>query len=171
MRRTEPPLIGGTHSGMPARIGNTAEVEAVTLRDFGEGDRAGVIELWRSCGLTRSWNDPNLDIDRKVAADDGGFFIAVHDNKVLASVMAGYDGHRGWINYLAVDPKCQGDGVGRLLMERAEQHLLDAGCPKINLQIRADNSAAVRFYERLGYSVDDVVSMGKRIVHDVTPER
>ena len=146
-------------------------MEAATVREFEEGDRAGVIELWRSSGLTRSWNDPDLDIDRKVSRDDGGFFIAVRNDSVLASVMAGYDGHRGWVNYLAVDPRCRGNGVGRLMMERAEQHLLNVGCPKINLQIRADNSAAAQFYERLGYSVDDVVSMGKRIVHDIAPER
>ena len=156
---------------MRARIDNNVEVEAVTVREFGESDREGVIELWHSCGLTRSWNDPDLDINRKLTANDGGFFVAVHDGEILDSVMAGYVGHRGWINHLAVDPQRQGDGLGRLLMERAAQHLLDAGCPKINLQMRTDNSTAAQFYERLGYSVDDVVSMGKRIVHDDTPEQ
>jgi ribosomal protein S18 acetylase RimI-like enzyme len=147
-------------------------VDNVTIRDFEDRDRAAVAALWHSCGLIRSWNDPRADIDRKLARADGGFFVAARDGEVVATVMAGYDGHRGWINYLAVDPSCQGDGVGRRIMERAEEHLVAAGCPKINLQIRAENSAAIQFYERLGFSVDDVVSMGKRLVHDEsTPEQ
>ena len=87
--------------------------------------------------------------------------------------MAGYDGHRGWINYLAVDLSCRGDGVGRLIMDRAEQHLTVSRSPKINLQIRVENTGAIQFYERLlGFSIDDVVSIGKRLIDDdSTPER
>ncbi len=154
---------------MPARgcAGrHTAAVTALTIRTFENEDRDAVIALWQDCGLTRSWNDPQADIDRKLARDDGGFFVATRDGSLVASVMVGYDGHRGWINYLAVDPSCQGDGIGRLIMDRAEQHLIDLNCPKINLQIRAENSVAIQFYERLGFSVDDVVSMGKRLHHD-----
>jgi ribosomal protein S18 acetylase RimI-like enzyme len=136
------------------------------VRCFDEADRAAVIALWGTCGLIRSWNDPDADIDRKLALDDGGFFVAVDNVQLVASVMAGYDGHRGWINYLAVDPSCRGDGVGRLTMDRAEQHLLASGCPKINLQIRSENSGAIQFYERLGFVIDEVVSMGKRLVDD-----
>lgn len=138
---------------------------------FTENDRERVIELWRESGVMRSWNDPNLDVDRKLAIKDEMFFVAVLGEVVLGSVMSGYDGHRGWINYLAVDPQRRGEGVGRLLMEHAERHLHNVGCPKINLQIRADNSTAIEFYERLGFTVDDVVSMGKRLVDDTTPER
>jgi len=158
--------------GLPARegsVGHTALVDAFDVRQFDEADRAAVIALWRACGLTRSWNDPDVDIDRKLALDDGGFFVAARNGQLVASVMAGYDGHRGWINYLAVDPSCRGDGVGRLIMDRAEQHLIASGCPKINLQIRAENSGAIQFYERLGFSVDDVVSMGKRLIEDGGP--
>jgi ribosomal protein S18 acetylase RimI-like enzyme len=147
-------------------------VDALTVRRFEEHDRAAVIALWRACGLTRSWNDPDVDIDRKLALHDGGFFVATRNGQLVASVMAGYEGHRGWINYLAVDPSSRGAGVGRLIMERAEEHLVAAGCPKINLQIRAENSEAIQFYERLGFSVDDVISMGKRLIDDgSTPER
>lgn len=143
----------------------------MTVREFSEGDRVAVIGLWSGCGLIRAWNDPNLDIDRKLAVDDAMFFVAALGSDVVGSVMAGYDGHRGWINYLAVDPQHQGGGVGRLLMNRAEQHLDQVGCPKINLQIRVGNSTAIEFYERLGFTVDDVVSMGKRLIHDETPDR
>ena len=146
-------------------------MHSVTVREFSEGDRVAVIELWRSCRLIRPWNDPNLDIDRKLAVDDAMFFVAALGSDLVGSVMAGYDGHRGWINYLAVAPQHQGGGVGRLLMDRAEQHLDHVGCPKINLQIRVGNSAALEFYERLGFTVDDVVSMGKRLIDDATPDR
>lgn len=167
--------IGTSSVRLPARecaVGQTALVDAFEVRRFDEADRSAVIALWRTCGLTRSWNDPDADIDRKLALDDGGFLVAARDGQLVASVMAGYDGHRGWINYLAVDPACRGDGVGRLIMDRAEQHLTRSGCAKINLQIRAENTGAIQFYERLGFSIDDVVSMGKRLIDDdSTPER
>ena len=86
------------------------------------------------------------------------------------TVMAGYDGHRGCVNYLAVDPAYQGQGLGRLLMREAERRLLAAGCPKINLQVRTSNEDAVAFYRHLGYHVDDVVSMGKRLIDDAAPQ-
>lgn len=85
---------------------------------------------------------------------------------LVATVMAGYEGHRGWINYLAVKPGFRKQGLGRRLMEEAEARLIEAGCPKINLQVRKSNIAAVAFYERIGYSRDDVVSMGKRLAED-----
>lgn len=141
-------------------------MQAIEVREFEERDRLAVIELWRACGLLRSSNDPNLDIARNRAVDDAAFFIATLDSEVIGSVMAGYDGHRGWINYLAVHPQQQGAGSGSLLMERAEQHLEQAGCPKINLQVRTDNSVAIEFYARLGFTVDHVVSMGKRLIND-----
>ena len=143
----------------------------VIVREFGEPDRAAVVELWRGCGLLRPWNDPDLDIDRKLAVDDSMFLVAAIGNVVVGSLMAGYDGHRGWINYLAVDPARHRSGIGRLLMHHAEQRLADAGCPKINLQIRIDNSGAAAFYERLGFATDDAISMGKRLVVDTAPVR
>ena len=80
--------------------------------------------------------------------------------------MAGYEGHRGWLNYLAVDPKHQQHGLARAIVMEAERLLRKAGCPKINLHIRTSNYGVVEFYQRLGYSMDDVVSMGKRLEHD-----
>ena len=136
------------------------------VRPFRESDRSEVIELWRRCDLTRPWNDPGLDIDRKTACDPEGFLVGTVDGAVTATVMAGYDGHRGWINYLAVDPDRRGAGLGAELMQAAEQHLSELGCPKINLQIRTSNMDAVRFYEAIGYAMDDVVSMGRRLIDD-----
>jgi ribosomal protein S18 acetylase RimI-like enzyme len=136
------------------------------VRPFGPGDAAAVIDLWEQCGLTRPWNDPAKDIARKVAHDDDLFLVAVAADELIGSVMAGYDGHRGWINYLAVAPVHHGRGVGTLMMADAELRLLNLGCPKVNLQIRNDNGAAEAFYNAIGYSNDEVTSFGKRLIAD-----
>lgn len=138
----------------------------VDVRRFEEGDRAAVVELWSRAELIRPWNDPDLDIDRKIAVDPEGFLVADVDGRIAGSVMAGYDGHRGWINYLAVDPDIQGRGLGGRLVREAEQLLGRRGCAKVNLQIRSSNEAAVEFYRSIGYEPDDVVSMGRRLVDD-----
>lgn len=144
-------------------MGDAAEL---TVRAYTERDRAAVVELWERCGLTRSWNDPNRDIDRKVAADAEGFLVGVVDGTVVATLIAGYDGHRGWINYLGVDPYLRGGGHGAAMMQAAEDLLAARGCPKVNLQIRTSNLDAVRFYESIGYVADDVVSMSRRLIDD-----
>jgi ribosomal protein S18 acetylase RimI-like enzyme len=148
-----------------------------TSRSFIPGDRTRVARLWETCGLTRPWNDPCRDIDRKLDRDAELLLVGeapaseaadgtTTTGRVVATVMAGYDGHRGWINYLAVDPDHRGEGHGRTMMEAAETRLLALGCPKVNLQVRTDNPDAVAFYELLGYSVDPVVSMGRRLISD-----
>ena len=150
---------------------------AIHVRSFAPGDRTRVARLWEACGLTRPWNDPYRDIDRKLERDAELLLVGeapanqpadgtTKAGKVIATVMAGYDGHRGWINYLAVDPDHRGEGHGRAMMEAAETRLLALGCPKVNLQVRTDNPDAVAFYELLGYSVDPVVSMGRRLIND-----
>ena len=136
------------------------------IRPFEMGDEAAVIALWRECGLVVPHNDPVEDIRRKLEVAPELFLVGLLDSRVVASVMAGYEGHRGWINYLAVAPGIQGEGYGRLLMEKAELLLRGRGCPKINLQIRSTNRSVIEFYERLGFAIDDVVSMGKRLVVD-----
>lgn len=136
------------------------------VRAYDESDRLAVIALWEACDLTRAWNDPDLDIDRKLARDADGLLVGETEGRVVASVMVGYDGHRGWINYLAVDPTQRGGGWGRKMMAAAEQRLGDLGCPKVNLQIRTTNLGAIQFYEAIGYSMDEVVSFGKRLVDD-----
>ena len=88
------------------------------------------------------------------------------DGEIVATAMIGYDGHRGWIYYLGVDPQRQRQGIGRAIMQEAERLLREASCPKINLQIRASNQSVIEFYRSIGFAMDDVVSMGKRLEHD-----
>jgi ribosomal protein S18 acetylase RimI-like enzyme len=140
----------------------------LVIRSFDHGDEDAVISLWEAADLTRPWNDPRKDIARKMTIQPESFLVAVLDGEVVGSVMAGYDGHRGWINYLAVTPSSRRAGVGRALMSEAERMLREAGCPKINLQVRGTNDSAVGFYEALGYTTDDVVSLGRRLEHDAT---
>lgn len=136
------------------------------IRTFEVGDAAEVVDLWRVCQLTRERNDPYKDIHRKLAVDDDLFLVGVAGGRILGSVMAGYDGHRGWINYLAVHPDHQRSGFAAELMDEAERRLGARGCPKVNLQVRSSNTAAVGFYDRIGYSRDDVLSFGKRLEQD-----
>jgi ribosomal protein S18 acetylase RimI-like enzyme len=136
------------------------------IRPYDPADEDAVVALWQRCGLTRPWNDPRKDIRRKWAVRRDLFLVGVLDGAVVGSVMAGYDGHRGWIYYLGVDPDHQRRGFGRLLMAAAERLLRAAGCPKINLQVRTSNTAVVAFYQSLGYILDEVVSLGKRLEHD-----
>ena len=140
-----------------------AELE---IRAYRESDQDAVIGLWKECGLVMPWNDPKKDIYRKLNTQRDMFLVGSIGSKVVATVMAGYDGHRGWINYMAVDTANQKRGFGRRLMAEAEARLREKGCPKINLQVRNTNADVVRFYRAIGYSVDDVVSMGKRLEED-----
>jgi ribosomal protein S18 acetylase RimI-like enzyme len=133
------------------------------IRVFRPEDRDAVVGLWRACGLVVAWNVPEDDIATKLAFQPDLFFVAEIRGEVAGSVMAGYEGHRGQINYLAVRPDLQGSGLGRELMEFAEQRLRELGAPKINLQVRARNRAVVAFYEALGYAADDTVNLGKRL--------
>jgi ribosomal protein S18 acetylase RimI-like enzyme len=103
---------------------------------------------------------------RKISLDPNGLLVLENDNRLIGAVMVGYDGHRGWVNYLAVHPDHRGRGLGRVLMAAAEQRLVQTGCPKVNLQVRASNQEALAFYRRIGYRVDDVVSMGRRLEKD-----
>lgn len=136
------------------------------IRPFAVTDEATVIRLWERCELTRPWNDPRKDIRRKLAVRPDLFLVGVIGDEVVGSVMVGYEGHRGWINYLAVAPECRRQGLGRALMAEAERLLRREGCPKINLQVRTTNPAVLAFYQRLGYADDEVVSFGKRLVQD-----
>ncbi|HLL20420.1 MAG TPA: GNAT family acetyltransferase [Rubrivivax sp.] len=138
----------------------------VSIRGYRPSDEEAVVSLWQACQLTRPWNDARRDIERKLASDAGPFLVAEADDNVVGTAMVGYDGHRGWINYLAVHPTHRGQGIGRALMEHAERSLSVEGCPKLNLQVRQGNTAAVAFYERLGYLQDEVVSLGKRLIDD-----
>ena len=129
-------------------------------------DEAAVIALWQACGLTRPWNDPAKDIARKFAEQPELFAVAECDGALVGCVMAGYEGHRGWINYLAVAPACRLQGHARTLMREAERLLAEVGCPKINLQIRTTNASVIAFYKSIGYAQDDVESFGRRLIAD-----
>jgi ribosomal protein S18 acetylase RimI-like enzyme len=137
------------------------------IRSFKESDRNAVIELWQACALTRPWNDPNRDISRKLAVQSDLFLVGAIDGKVMATVMAGYDGHRGSVFYLAVSPEYQRRGFGRLLMQSVENKLQAMGCPKLNIMVRSSNEEVLRFYSRLGYETDGVVNLGKRLIPDI----
>lgn len=139
---------------------------AIVIRAFVSSDAEAVVALWRACGLTRPQNDPRKDIARKLTMNPEWFLVAERGGEIVGTVMAGYEGHRGWINYLGVAPSFQRGGLGRRLMDEAEARLRAAGCPKINLQVRADNKVAIAFYERIGFAVDAVISMGKRLEKD-----
>ena len=139
------------------------------VRDFQPVDRAGIVHLWERCGLTRPWNNPSLDIERKLNGQPDWLLVGVVSDVIVASVMIGYDGHRGWINYLAVDPEYQRSGFGRELMLAAEKRLLAIGCPKVNLLIRDENRDAIAFYEAIGFSRDPVLCYGKRLIPDNPP--
>ncbi len=136
------------------------------LRPFQLEDEQAVIDLWRRCDLIRPWNDPQKDIRRKLQFQSEMFLVGSVEGEIVASVMAGYEGHRGWVNYLAVDPDFQHKGYGRMIMNEAEKLLREAGCPKINLQIRNSNESAIEFYQNIGFVIDEVLSMGKRLEKD-----
>jgi len=136
------------------------------IRAFQLADETAVVALWERCGLTRTWNDPRKDIARKLAVQPELFLVAEADGAVVATVMAGYEGHRGWVNYLAVAPEHRGQGLGRALMQRVEESLKDRGCPKLNVQVRTANAEALQFYRRLGYAQDEAVALGKRLIPD-----
>jgi len=136
------------------------------LRAFQKADELAVVELWRECGLVVSSNNPHKDIARKLKVDPELFIVGEISGEIVGSCMAGYEGHRGWINYLAVHPSHQRKGYATLLMREAERLLKEIGCPKINLQIRSTNSAVIAFYEQLGFVADKVVSLGLRLESD-----
>jgi ribosomal protein S18 acetylase RimI-like enzyme len=122
-----------------------------------------VVDLWRKCNLVVPQNDPVEDIQRKLVFQPDLFFVALLDGKVVGSIMVGYEGHRGWMNYLAVLPEHQKHGYGRKLVEKAVDELKKLGCLKVNLQVRRSNVSAVEFYKHLGFKDDDVVGLGKRL--------
>ena len=141
-------------------------LENMEIRPFETRDEDAVVQLWKDCGLVVPWNNPHRDIRRKLKVQPEMFLVACSNGRVIASVMAGYDGHRGWINYLAVHPRHRRAGIGRRMMEEAESRLRQAGCPKINLQVRTTNIGVIEFYRGLGFRMDDAVSLGKRLEPD-----
>ena len=133
--------------------------------------RNQVVALWKAVfGYDAPHNDPSVAIDKKIAVDDQLFFVAVADTTVVGTIMAGYDGHRGWIYSVAVSPSHRRQGIGAKLVTHAERALTGKGCVKINLQIMEGNESVSAFYSSLGFSIEKRISMGKRIPANI-PDR
>jgi len=136
------------------------------IRTYQPKDEEAVLRLWEQCGLTRPWNDPRKDIARKLSEQRDLFLIGLIGTEVIATAMAGYDGHRCWAYYVAVSPEHRRKSCGRRLMQEVERLLKARGCPKLNLQVRASNQEVIEFYRALGYAQDEVVSLGRRLIPD-----
>jgi ribosomal protein S18 acetylase RimI-like enzyme len=140
------------------------------IRSFNADDQKDVIELWSQCGLAVPQNNPERDIERKLKVNPEWFLVGELEDRIVATCMVGYEGHRGWINYLVVSPRYRKQGFATRMMQKAEKILRSAGCPKINLQVRTSNKDVIEFYKSVGFSKDDVTSMGKRLVKDSSEE-
>ena len=139
-----------------------------SIRRFSREDTDAVVALWEDAGLSRPWNDPRLDIERKLAVQPELFLVACDttSGSVIGSVMAGYDGHRGWLYYLASAADRRGEGVGRALVREAETRLTAMGCPKVQLMVREGNESVLGFYDALGYERFEVLNTGRRLIAD-----
>jgi ribosomal protein S18 acetylase RimI-like enzyme len=133
------------------------------IRRYVKNDEEQVLVLWKNCNLIVPQNDPQQDIAAKMAFQPELFLVGELNGSVIASIMIGYEGHRGWINYMGVDPSCQQRGYGKKLVQRACDELKKLGCLKVNLQVRDTNREAIGFYKKLGFADDSVVSLGKRL--------
>jgi ribosomal protein S18 acetylase RimI-like enzyme len=138
----------------------------LVIRPYRVSDEDAVVALWQAAGLTRPWNDPRRDIARKLRVQPELFLVGEFGAKIVATAMAGYDGHRGWVYYLGVDPTYRRCGYAHALMARVEHLLRDAGCPKIDLMVRDGNGDATAFYRRIGYAQDPVITLSKRLIDD-----
>ncbi|WP_431225510.1 GNAT family acetyltransferase [Serratia sp. L9] len=136
------------------------------IRVFRQDDFEEVITLWERCDLLRPWNDPEMDIERKLNHDPDLFLVAEVSGEVVGSVMGGYDGHRGSAYYLGVHPDYRGRGIANALINRLEKKLIARGCPKIQLMVREDNDTVIEMYEKLGYEIQGITSLGKRLIED-----
>ena len=139
---------------------------SLLIRPFQTEEEDAVVALWEMCELTVPWNNPHKDIARKLQVQPELFLVGILDINLIATVMGGYDGHRGWVNFLAVHPDFRENGYGQKIMNSVESALREMGCPKINLQIRREDDKVASFYQKLGFTNDDVVSMGKRLEAD-----
>ncbi|WOE74416.1 GNAT family acetyltransferase [Alterisphingorhabdus coralli] len=126
-------------------------------------DCEAVVALWESCALTRPWNDAESDFKQAVVGKTSDVLILEGNEQMVASAMVGFDGHRGWVYYLAVEPSRQKGGLGRQIMSAAEEYLREQGAAKIQLMVRSENSSACAFYKSLGYEQQPVLTFGRRL--------
>ena len=138
----------------------------LVVRSFRKSDQKNVIQLWKECGLVVPWNDPQRDIERKLAIQAELFLVGLINDEIITTAMAGYDGDRGWVYYLAVKPQYQQKEIGRQIMKEVEIRLLELGCPKLNIMVRTTNLDVINFYKAIGYKVDAITNMGKRLEPD-----
>ncbi len=134
------------------------------MRQATDQDRNAVTALWARCDLTRPWNDPVKDFNRALKGDNAVIFVLEQDNALIGTIMVGEDGHRGWVYYLAVDPDARRGGLGRQLMQAAEDWITTRNIPKSQLMVRSDNEQALGFYKALGYEVQPVTTLGRRLI-------
>jgi len=138
------------------------------IRIYRERDREQVLALWQECDLIHPKNDPQKDLDRKKGFGEELFLVIEEREKIIGTVMGGYDGHRGIINYLGVHPSFRGQGLGKMLLQAVEQKLKDLGCPQVNLLVWSNNSEVLDFYEKSQYSkANDIVLLRKRLISDL----
>ena len=142
------------------------DTNGFTIDLFRAGDEAAVIELWQQCGLVVPWNNPLTDIARKITDSPELFFTGRIDGKLVASCMAGYDGHRGWIYFLAVANSEQRKGYAARLVAHVEAQLIELGCPKLELMVRDRNREVIEFYQAIGFNLDPVRVLSKRLLQD-----
>ena len=138
-------------------------MSALAIDAIGDADVETVVALWQRCGLTRPWNDPDSDLATALKIATSTVLVATDGEQLTGSVMVGFDGHRGWVYYLAVDPETRRAGLGRALMAAAETWLRERGAPKLQLMVREGNEAALGFYAALGLEVQPVVVLGRRL--------
>ena len=133
------------------------------IRKYEEKDEEQVVNLWEQCNLIVPQNDPHEDIKKKIEFQPNLLFVGTVNDEVVSSIMVGYEGHRGWVNYMAVLPEYQNKGYGRQIVNKGIAELKKMGCLKVNLQVREYNKDVIEFYENLGFSNDRVVSLGKHL--------
>jgi ribosomal protein S18 acetylase RimI-like enzyme len=139
----------------------TSAVAALTIAPIADTDVAAVAALWQRCGLTRPWNDPTSDIAFARKGPNSAVLVGRETNAIVASVMVGHDGHRGWVYYVAVDPDHRQKKYGRVVMNAAENWLRERGIEKLMLLVRSDNTAVKAFYQQLGYDEQERVIYAK----------
>ena len=142
------------------------QTDSLCIDTYQDGDEAAIIRLWQECGLVVPWNNPLTDIARKVADSPQLFFTGRIDGKLVASCMAGYEGHRGWIYFLAVAKSEQRKGFAALLVAHVEAQLIELGCPKLELMVRDKNREVIEFYQAIGFNLDPVRVLSKRLLQD-----
>lgn len=146
--------------------GDPIVIDPFVINEYNSDDETDLIGLWQECGLVVPWNNPRSDIARKMADSPELFFSGKIDGSLVASCMAGYDGHRGWIYFLAVAKSQQRNGLAAKLVAHVEAKLIDLGCPKLELMVRDTNREVIAFYEAIGFGLDPVRVLSKRLSDD-----